>query len=174
MLLAVIAVMKAYHVVLGHNLTAAQVGDVNALWITVRSSGPGPDRAVAVDGVGERLGPELGTHPVDGAVRLCDAGPDRLLRPPGFRVSLVLTVFGPTVTVLYWLVGLAVVWLLWRPTSSAFFKPPGYTQAQHQAQMADRAHQAQMTELARIRSSRAQFLRQGVSRVDQPTRAADS
>jgi uncharacterized membrane protein (UPF0136 family) len=30
--------------------------------------------------------------------------------------------------VLTWLVGLAAVWLLWRPTSSAFFKPQGYTQ----------------------------------------------
>ena len=68
-------------------------------------------------------------------------------------------VFGPAVPVLTWLVGLAVVWLLWRPASTAFFKPPGHTQAQHQAQMADRAHQAQMAELARIRSTRAQFLR---------------
>ena len=59
---------------------------------------------------------------------------------------------GPTVPVLYWLVGLAVVWLLWRPASSAFFRPPGYTQAQHQAQMAELDHQAQMAELARIRA----------------------
>jgi hypothetical protein len=28
-----------------------------------------------------------------------------------------------------WLAGAAAVWLLWRPASSAFFKPPGYTQA---------------------------------------------
>jgi len=27
--------------------------------------------------------------------------------------------------VLTWLVGLAAVWLLWRPASSAFFKPQG-------------------------------------------------
>jgi hypothetical protein len=45
--------------------------------------------------------------------------------------------------VLTWLAGLAAVWLLWRPASTPFFKPPGYTQAQHQAQMA---------ELARIRA----------------------
>jgi hypothetical protein len=45
-----------------------------------------------------------------------------------------------------------VVWLLWRPASSAFFRPPGYTQAQHQAQMAELDHQAQMAELARIRA----------------------
>jgi hypothetical protein len=28
-----------------------------------------------------------------------------------------------------WLVGAAVVWLLWRPASNAFFKPRGFTQA---------------------------------------------
>jgi hypothetical protein len=28
-----------------------------------------------------------------------------------------------------WLVGGAAVWLLWRPASSAFFKPRGFTQA---------------------------------------------
>ena len=73
--------------------------------------------------------------------------------PPGIRLSLVPVIAGsPTVPVLYWLVGLAAVWLLWRPASSAFFRPPGYTQAQHQAQMTEFDHQAQMTELARIRA----------------------
>jgi len=66
-------------------------------------------------------------------------------------LTLVPMFYGPTLPVLYWLVGLAVVWLLWRPASRAFFRPPGYTQAQHQAQMAELDHQAQMTELARIR-----------------------
>ena len=73
--------------------------------------------------------------------------------PPGIRLSLVPTVAGsPIVPVLYWLAGLAAVWLLWRPASRAFFRPPGYTQAQHQAQMAEFDHQAQMAELARIRA----------------------
>ena len=73
--------------------------------------------------------------------------------PPGIRLSLVPVVAGsPIVPVLYWLAGLAAVWLLWRPASSAFFRPPGYTQAQHQAQMAEFDHQAQMAELARIRA----------------------
>ena len=72
---------------------------------------------------------------------------------PGIRVSLVPVVQGSTIIpVLYWLVGAAVVWLLWRPASSAFFRPPGYTQAQHQAQMTEFDHQAQMAELARIRA----------------------
>ena len=42
-----------------------------------------------------------------------------------------------------WLVGAAAVWLLWRPASTAFFRPPGSTQALHPA------------ELDRLRSSRA-------------------
>ena len=72
---------------------------------------------------------------------------------PGIRVSLVPVVQGSTIIpVLYWLVGAAVVWLLWRPASSAFFRPPGYTQTQHQAQMAEFDPQAQMAELARIRA----------------------
>ena len=34
-----------------------------------------------------------------------------------------------------WPVGLAAVWLLWRPASSAFFKPQGFTQAAPGAQL---------------------------------------
>jgi hypothetical protein len=60
-------------------------------------------------------------------------------------------VFGSTLTVLTWLAGLAVVWLLWRPASSAFFKPPGSAQALHQAHMA---------ELGRLRSSGERLPRQ--------------
>jgi hypothetical protein len=72
--------------------------------------------------------------------------------PPGNHLTLVPMFYGPTLPVLYWLAGLAVVWLLWRPASSAFFRPPGYTQAQHQAQTAEFDHQAQMAELARLRA----------------------
>ena len=58
--------------------------------------------------------------------------------PPGLRIG----VGGPGVSgifsVLMWLVGLAAVWLLWRPASSAFFKPQGFTQAGHSAQPASR------------------------------------
>jgi len=38
---------------------------------------------------------------------------------------------GDAFAVLTWLVGLAAVWLLWRPTSSAFFKSQGFTQVGH-------------------------------------------
>jgi hypothetical protein len=35
--------------------------------------------------------------------------------------------------VLTWVIGLAAVWLLWRPTSSAFFKPQRFAQCGHSA-----------------------------------------
>ena len=37
------------------------------------------------------------------------------------------TVLGLVFPVLTWLVGLGAVWLLWRPESTAFFKPQGLT-----------------------------------------------
>jgi len=36
------------------------------------------------------------------------------------------TAVGVLFPVLTWLVGLAAIWLLWRPDSTAFFKPQGY------------------------------------------------
>ena len=63
----------------------------------------------------------------------------------GFRVTVLY--YGAVVPfVAAWLVGAAVVWLLWRPASTAFFKPPGSVQA---------LHQSHTTELDRLRSSRA-------------------
>ena len=52
----------------------------------------------------------------------------------GHEYSVIHSVFGAVVLgvivpVLLWLIGLAVVWLLWRPVSSGFFKPRGLTQA---------------------------------------------
>ena len=48
----------------------------------------------------------------------------------GHVYSVIHSVFGATVLglivpVLLWLTGVAVVWLLWRPAASAFFKPQG-------------------------------------------------
>jgi hypothetical protein len=39
------------------------------------------------------------------------------------------TAFSPVFPVLTWLVGLAAVWLLWRPASTEFFKPQGFSHA---------------------------------------------
>ena len=46
----------------------------------------------------------------------------------GFGAS-VLYYGGTALFVAAWLVGAAAVWLLWRPASSAFFKPQGFTHA---------------------------------------------
>jgi hypothetical protein len=54
--------------------------------------------------------------------------------PPGFRIGVGGPGASGIFSVLMWLVGLAAVWLLWRPASSAFFKPPGFTEAGHSAQ----------------------------------------
>jgi hypothetical protein len=53
---------------------------------------------------------------------------------PQSVISVGLTGLGLTFWAPTWLVGLAAVWLLWRPASSAFFKPHGSTQAGHSAQ----------------------------------------
>ena len=68
----------------------------------------------------------------------------------GFGVT-ALYYGGAVLFVAAWLAGGTAVWLLWRPASTAFFKPPGSTQALHQAHMA---------ELDRLRSSRARSPRQ--------------
>jgi hypothetical protein len=65
----------------------------------------------------------------------------------GFGVT-VLYYGGAVLFVAAWLAGAAAVWLLWRPASDAFFKPPGSVDALHQAHMA---------ELARLRSSRPRW-----------------
>jgi hypothetical protein len=51
---------------------------------------------------------------------------------PGSHAGFGVTVLHYGGTVLFvaaWLVGAAAVWQLWRPACSAFFKPPGLTQA---------------------------------------------
>jgi hypothetical protein len=156
--LALIADVEIYHAVLGHRLTAAQLSQAStpvittfilwdlvpiAVWLWMaRACGRGRNWARIVSTV------------LFGAATLNLTSAFNWL-PPGNHLTLVPMINGPTLAVLYWLVGLAVVWLLWRPASRAYFRPPGYTQAQHQAQMAEFDHEAQMAELARIRSSRA-------------------
>ena len=60
-----------------------------------------------------------------------------LQRPAG-HAGFAVVVFGVIVPVLALVVGLAAVWLLWRPASTAFFKPQGFTQAGHSAQPSSR------------------------------------
>jgi len=155
LLLALIADAEIYHAILGHRLTSAQLSQVNTLFTTTcilwdlvpiavwlwmaQACGRGRNWARIVSTV------------LFGAATLNLTGAFSWL-PPGIHLNLVPMIYGPTLPVLYWLAGLAVVWLLWRPASRAFFRPPGYTQAQHQTQMAELGHQAQMAELARFRA----------------------
>jgi len=118
--LAFLGDIRAYHLtVLGHHLTTAQLSHQRPLIITLviaaglvmialwlwmaRAAGQGRNWARILSTVLAGLATlELtGTHGVA-------------------QVSLA---------VLTWLTGLAAVWQLWRPASSAFFKPPGFTQA---------------------------------------------
>jgi hypothetical protein len=144
LLMALIGDIRTYHAVLGHHLTAAQASQLHtgtitvvivwslvpiALWLWMaRACGRGRNWARIVSTV--LFG--VATLDLTGA-----------FGPPGIRVSLAVTVFGPAIfPVLYWLVSLAVVWLLWRPSSRGYFRPPGLTQAQHRAQMAELDYQA--------------------------------
>jgi hypothetical protein len=154
---ALLAGMKATHAVHGYHLTAAQVSQLTAGFITLwiiwslipvavwvwmaRACGRGRNWARIVSTV------------LFSVATLDLTGPFGW--PRGFHGNVVPVAFGPVIPVLYWLVGLVVVWLLWRPASRAYFRPPGYTRAQHQAQMDELDRQAQMAELGRIRSSRA-------------------
>ncbi len=148
-LLAFIGDSKAYdavYAVLGRRLTAAQVSQVShmnsqlntgiitlaivtglvpiALWLWMaRANGQGRNWARSLSTV------------LFGLATLDLTG---VYRTPGIHVELVPTMLGATFPVLTWLVGLAAVWLLWRPASSAFFKPLGFTQAGHSAQPSSR------------------------------------
>jgi hypothetical protein len=127
LLLAVIGDVKAYHAVLGHHLTAAQVSQLNtsfitlsvvsdlvpiALWLWMaRETGQGRNWARSLSTV--LFG--LATLDLTGA-----------FGTPVIQVTVVPMLFGPTLPVLTWLAALAAVWQLWRPASSAFFKPQGF------------------------------------------------
>jgi hypothetical protein len=159
--LALIGDISARHAILGYHLAAAQVSQLLttpaitipivvdlvpiAVWLWMaRETGRGRNWARSLSTVLFALA----------TLTLTSVVPQ-----PVFNISFVpavhlsfVPVLGPAVPVLTWLAGAAAVWLLWRPASTAYFKPPGHTQAQHQAQMAGLDHQAQMAELTRIRA----------------------
>jgi hypothetical protein len=159
--LALIGDVSAYHAILGYHLTAAQVGQLLntpaitipivsdlvpiALWLWMaRETGRGRNWARSLSAV---------------LFALATLSLTSVIPQPVINISFVPTVhlsfvpaLGPAVPVLTWLAGAAAMWLLWRPASTPFFKPPGHTQAQHQAQIAELDHQAQMAELTRIRA----------------------
>jgi len=137
-LLAVIGDINAYHAVLGHRLTAAQVSHLDSGITLVIATGLVP---IAVwlwmareNGQGRNWARSLSTV-LFGVATLDLTG---AFKTPVIQVEFVPMVFGPIIPALTWLVGLAAVWLLWRPASSAFFRPQGFTQAGHSAQPSSR------------------------------------
>jgi hypothetical protein len=114
--------IQAYHIApFGHRLTAAQIIQWRPLIITVviviGLIGPALWLWMArPNGQGRNWARTLSTV-LFGLATLRLAGWIRA------GVALVL------IAALTWLVGLAVVWLLWRPACSAFFKPQDFTQA---------------------------------------------
>jgi hypothetical protein len=159
--LALIGDIGAYHAILGYHLTAAQVSQALnplaiteavalslvpvALWLWMaQETGRGRNWARGLSTV--LFG--LATLSLSSVFPLSGIN---ISFVPAVRLSFV-PLLGPMVTSLTWLAGLVAVWLLWRPASTMYFRPPGYTQAQHRAQMADLDHQVQMAELARFRA----------------------
>jgi hypothetical protein len=157
-LLALIGDIRAYHAILGNRLTAAEVSRATApaialsvvldlvpiaLWLWMaRANGQGRNWARSLSTVLFGLA----------TLSLTSVFPQPVISisfVPAVHLSFI-PVLAPIALVLTWLPGAAAVWLLWRPASTAFFRPPGSAQA---------LHQARITELARIRSSRAQLPR---------------
>jgi hypothetical protein len=127
MLLAIIADISAYHIMGGHRLPAALAGQLIvsclvpiALWLWMaRANGRGRNWARNLSAV--LFG--LATLDLTGA-----------FGTPVVQLRLVPVIFGPAIPVLTWLIGLAAVWLLYRPASTAYFQPHGLTHAGHSAQ----------------------------------------
>ena len=137
--LALIPAVKAALRTANPSLTAAQVSHVNvlitleivlglavaALWLWMaRANGHGRNWArilsTVLFGLATLEAIRAGTNYRGGYLAHFAVG--------GHGYSVIHSVFGATVLglivpVLMWLIGVAVVWLLWRPASSAFFKP---------------------------------------------------
>ncbi len=141
-ILASIVDITAYHALLGHRLTAAQVSQLLstsnvtltvvtslipiALWLWMaRGTARGQAWACFLSTVLFGLA----------TLSLSSVFPQGVFNIsfiPAVRISF-FPLLGPTILVLTWLAGAAAVWLLWCPASTAFFRSPGSTQAQHPA-----------------------------------------
>jgi hypothetical protein len=134
----------------GHTLTAAQLSHLRPLIITVTLVSGLVVPALwlwmaRANGQGRTWARTLSTV----LFGLATLQLTSIFRTPVGHAGFGEDALGLLGTVLPWLVGLAAVWLLWRPAASAFFKPQDLTQAGHSIQSS-----------ARIRSSSARLPRQ--------------
>ena len=114
----------------GHTLTAAQLGHLRPVIITVTILSGLVVAAVwlwmaRADGQGRNWARIVSTV-LFGLATLQLTG---IFTAPASHAGFGMEVLGLIMPVLGWLIGLAVVWLLWRPAASAFFKPQGPAQA---------------------------------------------
>jgi hypothetical protein len=114
---------------LGHSLTAPQMRPVIiTVWIVLSLIGIALWLWMArANGQGRNWARILSTV-LFGLATLQLGHPQPQGSPAWFGVTVLY--YGVTLlSVAAWLAGAAAVWLLWRPVSSAFFKPQGFTQA---------------------------------------------
>ena len=114
----------------GHTLTAAQLSHLKPVIIAVTVVSGLVVPAVwlwmaRADGQGRNWARILSTV-LFGLATLQLTG---IYKTPVSHVGFGMEALGLILPGLGWLIGLAVVWLLWRPAASAFFKPQGFTQA---------------------------------------------
>ena len=114
---------------LGHSLTAPQMRPVIiTVWIVLSLIGIALWLWMArANGQGRNWAHILSTV-LFGLATLQLGHPQPQGSPAWFGVTVLY--YGVTLlSVAAWLAGAAAVWLVWRPVSSAFFKPQGFTQA---------------------------------------------
>jgi hypothetical protein len=138
-LLALIGDIKAYHAILANRLTTAQVSQTTASAITMSIAFDLVPIALwlwmaQANGQGRNWARSLSTV----LIGLATLSLSSVFPQSAINIDLVPTVhlsfipaLAPIAVGLTWLPGAAAVWLLWRPASSAFFRPPGYAQARH-------------------------------------------
>ena len=134
----------------GHALTAAQLSHLRPLIITLTIVSGLVVPAVWVwmaraNGQGRNWARILSTA----LFALATLQLTGIFKTPASHAGFGVEALGLLGTVLPWLAGLAVVWLLWRPACRAFFEPQGLPPAGPSARLS-----------ARIRSSRSRPPRQ--------------
>jgi hypothetical protein len=115
---------------LGHSLTAPQMRPlIITAWIVFGLAGIALWLWMArANGQGESWARIVSTVLFGLAALQLRGAFNQPVSPAGSAATVLY--YGATLLFLAaWLAGAAAVWLLWRPASSAFYQPPGFTQA---------------------------------------------